>query len=285
MKTALFLNGVYDSVLQDIMSAQEKRGGGESFLQPYKAAVIKMLKRSTPHPESPIRLFISVTHSLKNISYVAELVGWEDKRQISEERRNKVVSYLREWQEGEIKHFTGTGEMSEAAVNLLTIRNLIHCESLPSTSILRKTSDGLSLKPRTRSGGWSEVYDDVGESVFLRAEPRRRYEKELEDEISASQRSSTQDRQLRLKNSPKIPERVQIVSMSFRRNPDVIVEVLNRANGICEGCKLPAPFLRKSDRTPFLEVHHWKPLSDGGEDVVANAGALCPNCHRAAHFG
>ena len=64
-----------------------------------------------------------------------------------------------------------------------------------------------------------------------------------------------------------------------------VVEALNRANGICESCDSPAPFLRAKDQTPFLEVHHWVPLSEGGEDTVENAGAICPNCHRKEHFG
>jgi 5-methylcytosine-specific restriction protein A len=34
-----------------------------------------------------------------------------------------------------------------------------------------------------------------------------------------------------------------------------------------------------------LEVHHKKQLSEGGEDTVENAIALCPNCHREAHYG
>lgn len=33
------------------------------------------------------------------------------------------------------------------------------------------------------------------------------------------------------------------------------------------------------------EVHHKVPLSAGGDDTVENAIALCPNCHRKAHFG
>ena len=32
MKTALFINGIYDVVLQEIIAAQEERGGGESYL-------------------------------------------------------------------------------------------------------------------------------------------------------------------------------------------------------------------------------------------------------------
>ncbi|HHE3726254.1 TPA: HNH endonuclease, partial [Escherichia coli] len=48
--------------------------------------------------------------------------------------------------------------------------------------------------------------------------------------------------------------------------------------------KRDAPFL-KEDGTPFLEVHHIEWLSKGGEDSVENAIALCPNCHRQAHYG
>ena len=36
---------------------------------------------------------------------------------------------------------------------------------------------------------------------------------------------------------------------------------------------------------PFLEVHHVKRLAKGGADVPSNTVALCPNCHRAAHYG
>ena len=81
------------------------------------------------------------------------------------------------------------------------------------------------------------------------------------------------------------PSRFRVVSSEFRRNPHVVVAVLRRAGGVCEQCRQPAPFARVSDGTPFLEVHHDVPLADGGDDTVANARALCPNCHRDAHHG
>jgi 5-methylcytosine-specific restriction protein A len=65
----------------------------------------------------------------------------------------------------------------------------------------------------------------------------------------------------------------------------VIVEVLKRANGICENCHNPAPFIRKKDNSPYLEVHHKIHLSNKGEDSVENAIAVCPNCQRELHFG
>lgn len=58
---------------------------------------------------------------------------------------------------------------------------------------------------------------------------------------------------------------------------------LRRANGICEACGAEAPFITKSG-DPFLEVHHTKRLSDGGPDHPERVAAICPNCHRHAHY-
>jgi 5-methylcytosine-specific restriction protein A len=60
--------------------------------------------------------------------------------------------------------------------------------------------------------------------------------------------------------------------------------VLARANGTCEGCGQPAPFTTPSGR-PFLETHHIRSLSDAGPDDPHWVIALCPNCHRRAHYG
>jgi 5-methylcytosine-specific restriction protein A len=60
--------------------------------------------------------------------------------------------------------------------------------------------------------------------------------------------------------------------------------VLQRANGRCELCASPAPFV-KLDGTPYLEPHHTTRLSDGGPDHPRYVGALCPSCHREIHFG
>jgi hypothetical protein len=70
----------------------------------------------------------------------------------------------------------------------------------------------------------------------------------------------------------------------YVRDPNVIAWVLLVANGVCEACDQPAPFLN-SEGDPFLEVHHVRPLGEGGPDVTENAVAICPNCHRRLHFG
>lgn len=71
---------------------------------------------------------------------------------------------------------------------------------------------------------------------------------------------------------------------TFTRDPKVKAWVLREANGECECCDKPSPFL-SSDNEPFLEIHHIKRLADGGSDTISNAIAVCPNCHRELHYG
>jgi 5-methylcytosine-specific restriction enzyme A len=83
-----------------------------------------------------------------------------------------------------------------------------------------------------------------------------------------------------------------VVSKSFNKKEiktSVIIRseaiksyALKRANGDCEGCSQPAPFFSKGG--PFLEVHHIERIADGGPDHPENVAALCPNCHKRAHF-
>ncbi len=89
---------------------------------------------------------------------------------------------------------------------------------------------------------------------------------------------------------PKQPTRIparpgQTNSDIIRRNPYIVQIALLRAAGICEHCKAPAPFTRASDGSPYLEVHHNIPISKNGLDIEENVSAVCPNCHRKAHFG
>lgn len=88
----------------------------------------------------------------------------------------------------------------------------------------------------------------------------------------------------RPRQAPSMPEQQIVLALVFRRNPDVIAEVLSRANGVCQDCDQVAPFLR-ADGRPYLEVHHRQQLAEGGADTVENAIALCPNCHRERHYG
>jgi len=107
----------------------------------------------------------------------------------------------------------------------------------------------------------------------------------FEESVHEALQDSVERRRERLANATSRPRKKVVSTVVYIRNPDVVAEVLLRAKGICEGCKNQAPFLRKSDHSPYLEVHHRTPLALGGEDTVTNAIALCPNCHREHHFG
>jgi hypothetical protein len=143
--------------------------------------------------------------------------------------------------------------------------------------------------PSIRGHGRDYTTDKVRLSLLLKGEGPSVDSTALEKTIGASvQRSATESRRERLKRLALAPAKPAIIvtrSRSFLRNPDVIVEVLLRARGQCEQCGEPAPFRRDIDGSPYLEVHHLIPLAENGDDTVANAKALCPNCHRHAHFG
>lgn len=79
------------------------------------------------------------------------------------------------------------------------------------------------------------------------------------------------------------PEELSVAVRRFHRDPYIVQYARRRANGICQLCKQPAPFI-KTDGEPYLEVHHIKMLADGGADALYNVVALCPNCHRRMHY-
>ncbi|MDV1267678.1 HNH endonuclease [Citrobacter freundii] len=127
-------------------------------------------------------------------------------------------------------------------------------------------------------GVWELYQDQKGQWCY------RQVKSEFEVAVEAAAKLPSLVRQDILATESKTPERIVVTKRDFKRNPYVVAEVLLRANGKCQSCKRDAPFL-KEDGTPFLEVHHIEWLSKGGEDSVENAIALCPNCHREAHYG
>lgn len=119
----------------------------------------------------------------------------------------------------------------------------------------------------------------------LSKETLQQFKSAFVSSVEMSSQDTSDARQQRLKNAKKFALRKPVLSYEFVRNPDVVAEVLYRAEGTCGRCLSPAPFARRADGAPYLEVHHKMPLSFGGEDTVENAIALCPNCHRQLHYG
>ncbi|EIV8506941.1 HNH endonuclease, partial [Vibrio parahaemolyticus] len=103
--------------------------------------------------------------------------------------------------------------------------------------------------------------------------------------VDAAITDTSERRKKRLDKAPKKPKARIVTTVVYERNPDVIAEALQRANGRCEHCNETAPFRKKTTKKPYLEVHHIIRLADGGDDTVENTIALCPNCHREKHYG
>ncbi len=108
---------------------------------------------------------------------------------------------------------------------------------------------------------------------------------EFDKRVEESTNLTRQARLERLKNAQVFPSQHQTQVTVFERNPDVIAEVLYQANGKCQRCGADAPFKKRTNGQPYLEVHHKIPLMEDGPDNVENAIALCPNCHREMHHG
>lgn len=80
-----------------------------------------------------------------------------------------------------------------------------------------------------------------------------------------------------------VPQTVQLAATTgYVRDPYVAAYAKMLANGMCDLCPKPAPFLTL-DSEPYLESHHVIWLSRGGHDSIDNVVALCPNCHRKMH--
>ena len=84
-------------------------------------------------------------------------------------------------------------------------------------------------------------------------------------------------------NSLKEKKCREVSTIEIIRDPYIAEYAKRRANGVCQLCGQPAPFVDKKGR-PYLESHHLIWLSKGGEDTVENTAALCPNCHRKMHI-
>lgn len=288
MKQALFLNGVYEDVLLEIISSQSRVPGLICYLQPYKGEVIKLLKALDPSEANPVTLYASGTKSLDVIHYTGAITGWMDKRELGDDadRLRFLNEHIQKHQPNERRiYFYTDDDKTKMCVNLIAVKNLRKVQTPFPVTTLVKISDGKPHRVRSRSGGWSPVHELPSWVGVSGITTRDQLDIELETNLEESTRLTAEARRERLENACPNPVPVQVISMGFRRNPDVIVEVLARARGKCEQCQSDAPFKRAKDGSPYLEIHHKKPLSLSGQDTVENAIAVCPNCHMRFHYG
>ena len=134
---------------------------------------------------------------------------------------------------------------------------------------------------------WTDASSMSADSIATMLAHPDAYEDPTGDPKELSARVERARKRMRSKGTapPKGQEkapRTTATSDRYIRDPEVIAWVLEEAAGSCENCGSPAPF-KRIDGEGFLEVHHVRPLGEGGPDVIENAAACCPNCHRRLH--
>jgi 5-methylcytosine-specific restriction enzyme A len=115
------------------------------------------------------------------------------------------------------------------------------------------------------------------ENLSAEQEPNGEQTEELDGDSLAELRSKA------LADSAATRTPAERKSVWRRRSRAIRLYVLKRAVGRCEGCGAEAPFRTRAGQ-PYLEPHHIRRLSDGGPDHPRWVVAVCPNCHRHAHY-
>lgn len=157
---ALFINGVFESVLEEILLVQRWLPEHIMFLQPYSSDPIVHLRDNPPTIDDPTHLFLSITTDLPTIHYAAEIVGWDDKRTLPEEKHDAVNRLIWTLQPGETGLYDASRVEGKQSVNLLYVRRLHKLDQPFTVAELTKTTDGLPVSPdRTTAGGWVYVND------------------------------------------------------------------------------------------------------------------------------
>lgn len=153
---ALFLNGVYEVVLEEILRLQDPLPEQILYLQPYSGQRMRLLKENPPTVDVPMQLLISTTQDLGNIIFAGEVVGWMDKSELIVPVRlaiNRVISAL---QPGEGSLYPQVRGVDCA--NLLLVRRLRRLTKPHAVETLKLRSKGRMIAgKRSTAGGWAYV--------------------------------------------------------------------------------------------------------------------------------
>lgn len=163
--TAIYINGIFRSVLEEALAVQRELPEQVVYLQPHKSQRMIELAEGPPTPSNPTLLLASTTDELNSVQYSAQIVGWRDKRELNEEQRallDRLIKAIQPEETGLYSQTDGT-----EAVNLLIVRNLKQlANSFPVTELVNDRHDE-ELSERTQAGGWVYIRpDSIPESAL-----------------------------------------------------------------------------------------------------------------------
>ena len=155
---ALFINGVYRSVLDEILKIQAELPEHIMYLQPYSSTAIVHLRGDPPSIEQPMLLLLSLTDDLATVHYAAEIIGWDDKTRLSAAKRDVLNRVIGALQPGEKELYDASQANGGRSVNLLYVRRMRRLRQPFSVTRLLKTEDGTPVSDRrTTAGGWTYI--------------------------------------------------------------------------------------------------------------------------------
>ena len=203
-----------------------------------------------------------------------------------EYREDGLFWYTGEGQVGDMKMVSGNKAIFEHAQNGKTIYVFEYTRKAYVRYIGSAECLGYHDEDRPDREGNNRVafvfhldIDSVGNQNIV-SEPKATYS--LKNSKHLKNKSIKELREAALNQIPRTSTPKVKQETAYYRSQALKLYVIARSRGTCEGCKENAPFNTRSG--PYLECHHVHRLADGGPDHPENVVALCPNCHRRAHF-
>jgi 5-methylcytosine-specific restriction protein A len=190
-----------------------------------------------------------------------------------------------------------TGEMKFTKGNLALRDHVLQGEDVHLFEEVPGKRGYLRYKGQMVCTGFSLVYapdtdQNIRKAILFELSPLQAFDTAGEDEVpelesltseKLSRDSLDELRRKAIADSVEFRTPVERRALYRMRSRAIRLYVLRRAGGVCEGCRVTAPFVTPAN-FPYLEPHHVRRLTDGGPDSPSFVIAVCPNCHRRAHY-
>jgi 5-methylcytosine-specific restriction enzyme A len=219
---------------------------------------------------------------------------------IAKQYHDRDVPYYDTW-DGSIFHYTGMGMQGDQSLDITQNKTLTKSRQLNDLGIFlfevfspkiytyqgqvmlagepyQRTQGDINKQPRKV---WIFPLKLVNKDIPTPI-PEETFEIISQQREKSANKLSNDELKKRAERSNAVPGERTVIAKRFERDPNVVLWVKRRANGICQLCQSHAPFVTKQG-DPFLETHHIIPLGQDGMDTIENTVALCPNCHRKMH--
>lgn len=193
---------------------------------------------------------------------------------------NGVFYYTGEGQEGDMKFIKG----NKAIRNHVADGRDLHLFEYIRTGYVRYIGQMQCIGYHVRRGPDRNGNDR--QIIVFELVSIQMFDERLPDteEASLSAASLSELRRVALTSATDNAPVSEHIIQTRKRSEAIRLYALKRAQGVCEACGKPASFMTVANE-PYLEVHHLRRLSDGGPDHPEWVAAICPDCHRHAHYG